>query len=191
MAFRFSNPFKQPQEGRQRLDWKDWRSLRDRFQQCWNIPTILLLAVLVASIWVFRSYGLEHPIENAPFMEEWVLEVWVVLDAVLFFLLLRAGGWLRFPALLLFSFWGTVHLTSAKIYGDLLHYGQIASAMETLAARRQAISSLSASFRSLSLLDCSYVLGLWLGRLPGPVGLVGLFLPVCHSHLLLRWWFLL
>lgn len=131
MAFRFSNPFKQPQEGRQRLDWKDWRSLRDRFQQCWNIPTILLLAVLVASIWVFRSYGLEHPIENAPFMEEWVLEVWVVLDAVLFFLLLRAGGWLRFPALLLFSFWGTVHLTSAKIYGDLLHYGQIASAMET------------------------------------------------------------
>lgn len=131
MAFRFSNPFKKLGKGKKGLDWKNWRFFWDWFRQCWNIPTVLLLVVLAASIWIFRNYGLEHPLEKVPFMEEWRLEEWVVLDAILFFLILRLGGWLRFPALVLVSFWGTLHLTSAKIYGDLLHYGQIASAMET------------------------------------------------------------
>ena len=131
MAFRFSNLFKKPGEGQEGSGWQYGRILWDRLGQCWNIPTILLLAALIASIWVFRCYCLEQPLDSTRFMEEWGLEVWVVLDALIFFLVLRLGGWLRYPALILVSFWGTVHLTSAKIYGNLLHYGQIASAMET------------------------------------------------------------
>jgi glucan phosphoethanolaminetransferase (alkaline phosphatase superfamily) len=131
MAFRFPKFFKQSECEKVRLNWKDWRSWRDWLNDCWNYPTILLAFFLLASIWVLRTYGLEHPIENVPFMEEWGLEVWVILDAILFFLILRIGGWFRYVSLAFVSFWGTVHITSAKIYGDLLHYGQIASAMET------------------------------------------------------------
>jgi len=129
MAFRFSNPFRKSRAGNPG-SWKG-RVLWEKLRQCWNIPTVLLLAVLVVGIWTFRSYCLEQPLDSTRFMEDWVFEVWVFLDAFLLFLILRFGGWLRFPALLFASFLGTVHLTSARIYGNLLHYGQIASAMET------------------------------------------------------------
>lgn len=131
MTFRFSNLFKKFEEGKKGSCWKYGRVLWNKLGQCWNIPTILLLAALIASIWVFRSYCLEQPLDSTRFMEGWDLEEWVALDALIFFLILRLGGWLRYPALILVSFWGTVHLTSAKIYENLLHYGQIASAMET------------------------------------------------------------
>ncbi len=110
--------------------WKDWRSFVQEIEDSWNIPTIFLLVVLIAGIWLFRNYCLEKPLDDSPFLE-WGLEIWIPLDALLFFILLRAGGWLRYPALLLVTFWATVHATSAKVYNALLHYGQIASAMDT------------------------------------------------------------
>ncbi len=109
---------------------KNWRFYWGKFKACWNLPTIFLLLFLLVAIWSFRFYCLDQPLDSSPFLE-WDLEVWVVIDAVMFFLLLRTGGWMRFPILIIVSLWGTIHLTSAKVYGALLHYGQVASAMET------------------------------------------------------------